>query len=76
MREFASVLRAAAGEAAGKLAEALLAGDDYGAEAYRERLQYLTRVAQRHAVGLSPRPEPETHGQARIDHAWAGEGAG
>ncbi len=32
-------------EAASKLAEARRAGDEYGAEAYLERLLYLRRVA-------------------------------
>jgi hypothetical protein len=52
MRLFADELRAGIGEAARKMAEARLAGDDYGAEAYRERLFHLRRVARCH--GLFP----------------------
>jgi hypothetical protein len=46
----ADEVRDAMGEAARKLAGALLAGDDHGAEAYRERLRFLRSVAARHAL--------------------------
>jgi hypothetical protein len=51
---FADELRAGIGEAARKVAEARLAGDDYGAEAYRERLSDLRRVARCHGVFSGP----------------------
>lgn len=54
MRVFADELRAGIGEAARKMAEARLAGDDYGAEAYRERLSQLRRVARCHGVFPCP----------------------
>jgi len=59
MGQFADQLHAGIDEAARKMSEARLAGDNYGAEAYRERLGFLHRVAKRH--GLGPWPEPETH---------------
>ena len=59
MGQFADQLHAGIDEAARKMSEARLAGDNYGAEAYRERLGFLRRVAKRH--GLGPWPEPETH---------------
>ena len=49
-------MRAGIDEAARKMAEARLAGDDYGAGAWRERLAYLRRVARCHGVGSRPRP--------------------
>jgi hypothetical protein len=58
MAGFASGLRAGIGEAARKMAEAQLAGDDYGAAAWRERLSYLRRVARRHGIELAPAPGP------------------
>jgi hypothetical protein len=58
MAGFASGLRAGIDEAARKMAEAQLAGDDYGAGAWRERLSYLRRVARRHGVELAPGPGP------------------
>jgi hypothetical protein len=54
MGVFADELRAGMAEAARKMTEARLAGDDYGAEAYRERLRYLQRVAARHGVEATP----------------------
>lgn len=54
MGEFADELRASIEEAARNITEALAAGDDYGAEVYRERLYALKRVAQRH--GIQPPP--------------------
>ena len=56
MGYFAEELRTGIDEAARKMAEARQAGDDYAAEAYRERLGFLRRVANRH--GLGPWPEP------------------
>lgn len=67
MGEFADGLRIAAAEAARKLGEARLARDDYGAEAYRERLQFLRRVALRHGVQLPPLPEPAAHSRVGGD---------
>lgn len=67
MGVFADELRAGIAEAARNMAQSWLAGDDYGAEVYRERLGYLRRAALRHGVGLSPRPEPEGCGEARSD---------
>ena len=46
MGAFADELRAGMGEAARKMTGARLAGDDYGAEAYRERLRCLRRIAR------------------------------
>ena len=50
MGEFAEELRAGICEAARNMAEARAAGDDYGAEVYRERLHFLRRVALRHGI--------------------------
>ncbi len=58
MGVFADELRTAIDEAARKMAEARLAGDNYGAEAYRERLSFLRRVAGRHGLGPWPSPDP------------------
>ena len=58
MAGFANGLQAGIDEAARKMAEARLAGDDYGAGAWRERLSYLRRVAQCHGVELTPSPGP------------------
>ena len=58
MTGFASGLRVGIDEAARKVAEAQLAGDDYGAGAWRERLSYLRRVARRYGVELAPGPGP------------------
>lgn len=63
MRVFADELRAGIGEAARKIAEARLAGDDYGAEAYRERLSQLRRVARCHGVDIPPSPGPAADGE-------------
>lgn len=60
---FADELRAGIGEATRKMAEARLAGDDYGAEAYRERVSHLRRVARCHGVDVPPRPGPAGGGQ-------------
>jgi hypothetical protein len=65
MGVFADELPAAMGETARKMAEARLAGDDYAAEAYRERLRYLRRTAARHGVEAFPGP---------ADPGEAGEG--
>ena len=54
MGVFADELRAGIDETARKLTEARLAGDDYGAEAYRERPGFLRRVAHRHGLGPWP----------------------
>lgn len=58
MGEFADEVRAGIDEAARKMTEARAGGDDYGAEAYRERLGFLRRVARRHGVepGVCPGP--------------------
>ena len=58
MAGLADELQAGIDEAARKMAEARLAGDDYGAGAWRERLSYLRRVARRHGVELRPAPGP------------------
>jgi len=58
MGAFADELRAGIDEAARKMADARLAGDNYGAEAYRERLSFLRRVAARHGLGPWPSPDP------------------
>ena len=60
MTIFADELQAGIDEAARKAAEARLDGDDYCAEAYRERLSYLRHVARRHGVELLPRPRAGT----------------
>jgi hypothetical protein len=64
MTIFADELRAGTDEAARKVAEARLAGDDHYAEAYRERLSYLQYVAGGHGVELLPRPWLAADGQA------------
>jgi len=56
MAGLADELQAGIDEAARKMAEARLVGDDYGAGAWRERLAYLRRVARRHGVELAPGP--------------------
>jgi len=69
---FADELRAGIYEAADKMEAARLEGNYYGAEAYRERLGFLRRVAYRH--GLGPWPRPEAAGRpagARSEHAAA-----
>ncbi len=58
MGPFADELHAGIDEAARKMTEARLAGDNYGAQAYRERLGFLRRVANRHGLGPWPGPEP------------------
>jgi len=58
MAGLADELQAGIDEAARKMAEARLAGDDYGAGAWRERLSYLRRAARRHGVDLPPGPGP------------------
>ncbi len=63
----AEELRAGIDEAARKMTEARLAGDDYGAETYRERLGFLRRVAGRHGLGPWPCPEPAAGGEAGED---------
>ena len=55
----AEELRAGIDEAARKMTEARLASDHYGAEAWRERLGFLRRVAGRHGLGPWPWPCPE-----------------
>lgn len=40
------------------MAEARLAGDDYGSGAWRERLSYLCRVAGAMALSLRQAPGP------------------
>jgi hypothetical protein len=57
MGEFADELRAAICEAARRMTEAGAAGDDYGAEVYRERLHYLRQVALRHSIQPPACPE-------------------
>jgi hypothetical protein len=56
MAGFADELRAGIDEAAREMAGARLAGDDYGAGAWRERLSYLRRVARRHGIELPAAP--------------------
>jgi hypothetical protein len=58
MGVFADELRAGIDEAADKMEAARRDGDRYGAEAYRERLGFLRRVARRHGLGPWPCPEP------------------
>ena len=70
MGQFAEELRAGIDEAARKMTEARLAGDHYGAETYRERLEFLRRVARRHGLGPRPCPKPAAGGEAG-DHAAA-----
>ena len=62
MGRFADELRAGIDEAVRKMAEAQRAGDDYGAEAYRERLSFLRRVA---AAPASARGETGLSGAGR-----------
>ena len=57
MGVFAEELRVGIDEAARKMTEARLAGQDHGAEAWRERLGFLRRVAKRHGLGPWPKPE-------------------
>ena len=64
MGRFADELRSGIDEAVRKMAEAQRAGDDYGAEAYRERLSFLRRVARRHGVGVWLGREPAGRGGA------------
>lgn len=64
MAGFADELQAGIDEAARKLTEARLAGDDYGAGAWRERLSYLRCVARRHGVEFRPAPGPAGGGAA------------
>ncbi len=63
MGEFADELRAGIDQAARNMTEARRAGDDYGAEVYRERLHYLKRVALRHGVEAPHYPEPAAPGE-------------
>ena len=58
MGVFADELRAGIDEAAGKMEAARRDGDRYGAEAYRERLVFLRRIARRHGLGPWPCLEP------------------
>jgi hypothetical protein len=64
MRVFADELRAGIDEAARQLDEPRLAGDDYGTEAYRERLSYLRRLARRHGVEFPLCPGAAARGEA------------
>ncbi len=75
MGVFADELRAGIDEAARKMTEARLAGDDYGTEAYRERLAFLRRVAHRHGLGPWPCPEPATRARDK-DAAALARGGG
>jgi hypothetical protein len=58
MGESADEMRAGIDEAARKMTEARAGGGDCGAEAYRERLGFLHRVARRQGVepGVCPGP--------------------
>lgn len=58
MGAFSDELRAGIDQAARQMAQAQLAGDDYGADAYSERLSYLRRVARRHGIEFPLRPGP------------------
>lgn len=58
MGAFTDELRAGIDQAARQMAQAQLAGDDYGADAYGERLSYLRRVARRHGVEFPLRQGP------------------
>ncbi len=60
-------LHAGIDEAVRKMTEARMVGDDYGAETYRERLEFLRRVAGRHGFGPWPCPEPTAGGEAGGD---------
>jgi hypothetical protein len=64
MGAFADDLRAGIDEATRRLAEARLAGDDHGADAYGERLSYLRRVVRRHGVEFPLRPAPAARDEA------------
>ncbi len=75
MAGFASGLRAGIDEAARKMAEARIAGDDYSVEAWRERLSCLRRVARRHGVELPPGPGP-ADGEAGATTATLPPGCG
>jgi hypothetical protein len=71
---FADELHAGIDEAAREMTEARRAGDDYGAEAYRERLGFLRRVARRHGLGPWSCPEAAAGpsvATARADRSWA-----
>jgi hypothetical protein len=62
MAGFADEPRAGTGQPAREMAGARLAGDDYGAGVWRERLSYLEHVARRHGVALPaarPAEDPE-----------------
>jgi hypothetical protein len=56
MAGFADELRAGIDQAAREMAGARLAGDDYGAGAWHERLSYLRRVARRHGIEFPAAP--------------------
>ena len=58
MRTFTEELQTSIDEAARKVAEARLRGDDHGAEACRERPTFLRRVARRHGVEFPPPGSP------------------
>ena len=75
MAGFASGLRVGIDEAARKVAEAQLAGDGYGAAAWRERLSYLRRVARRYGVELAPGPGPGGEARATTATPAAASGA-
>ena len=69
MAEFGDELRAGIEEAARHISRALAVGDDYGAEAYRERLCAIRRVvpAPRHPATRLPatrRPQRRRPGPA------------
>jgi hypothetical protein len=67
MGEFADELRAGIEQAARNITRALAAGDDYGAEAYRERHYALKRVAQRHGIQPPACPQPADRSDAGQD---------
>lgn len=71
MRQFAGELRAGLDEAARTMAEARLAGEDYGAEAWRERLGFLRRVAGHYGLMPWPCPGPAARGEAGEDRGEA-----
>ena len=68
MGEFADDLRAGICEAARQMAEARAAGEDYGAEGYRERLPYLRQVALRHSI-----QPPACPGARRLQRGSGGQ---
>ena len=76
MGEFADDLRAGICEAARQMTEARAAGDDYGAEVYRERLPYLRQVALRHSIQPPACPGPaacsEAPGASDVPGCWLG----